>query len=86
MQIKTHQHFDKAWSKQTSKNKKAVLASIELLINNPTSPKIRLHQLKGQLYPQYSISAGEDLRIHFLQSELDTIVLMAIGTHYQLYK
>ncbi len=62
------------------------LAAIELFVKNPQAAQLRLHQLKGELYPQFSISAGGDLRLHFLKSDPETIVFTAIGTHAQLYE
>jgi len=69
MHITTHKHYDKAWVKLNDRQKKRVLAATKLLMTNPGSPQLRLHRLRGEYYPQYSISAGGDLRIHFLRWE-----------------
>ena len=73
------------WAKLSQKQHSQANASLKLFLANPSSPKIRLHQLKGNYYPQYSISAGGDLRIHFVKTDEDHIVLVMIGTHSQLY-
>ena len=86
MQILTHRQYDKAWAKLTKQQRIKALAAVKLFVVAPNSPQLRLHQLKGGYYPQYSLSAGGDLRIHFLQQDSGTIVLMLIGTHSQLYK
>lgn len=84
MQIQTHKRYDKRWAKLDDKQKERVIVALKLFITNPDEPKLRLHQLKGKYYPQYSISAGGDLRVHFLKSE-KSIILMLVGTHSQLY-
>ncbi|HEX8226937.1 MAG TPA: hypothetical protein VF572_03655 [Candidatus Saccharimonadales bacterium] len=85
MQIKTHKQYEKSWKKLTPLQRDRALGALTQWLKAPTSPALRLHQLKGEYYPQYSISAGRDLRFHFLTVSPDTIVLMAIGTHAQLY-
>ena len=85
MQTETHKQYDKAWAKLNIGQQQRALAAIKLFLLDPTHPQLRLHQLKGDYYPHYSISAGGDLRIHYLQRSEDTIVLMLIGTHSQLY-
>jgi addiction module RelE/StbE family toxin len=85
MRIETHKQYDKAWAKLNSGQQKRALIAIKQCLSEPNSPRLRIHQLKGEYYPQYSISAGGDLRIHYLQLDDGTIILMLIGTHSQLY-
>lgn len=85
MKVRTHKQYDKAWAKLNSGQQKRALAAIRQFLSQPDSPRLRVHQLKGAYYPQYSISAGGDLRIHYLQLDDETIVLMLVGTHSQLY-
>lgn len=85
MQIDTHKHFDNSWEKLSLKQQKQALRVIELFKDGAYLERMRIHQLKGKYYPQYSISVGGDLRIHYLQDDSDRIVLMLIGTHSQLY-
>lgn len=86
MQIKTHKSYDKAWARLNKKQQKRALLAIQLLITEPNNPKLRLHRLRGEYYPQYSISVGGDLRIHLLKLADKSIILMLIGTHAQLYE
>lgn len=86
MNVQTHRKYDKLWVKLTKKQQERALGALKLFLDNPLAPTLRLHQLKGEWYPLFSISAGGDLRIHFLQKDEKTIVLMAIGSHSQLYK
>jgi mRNA-degrading endonuclease YafQ of YafQ-DinJ toxin-antitoxin module len=87
MQIERHRHYDKAWVKLTLGQQTKALQAIGLFLSTPNHPKLRLHQLKGKYYyPQYSISAGGDLRIHLSIISDEAIKLMAIGRHTQLYE
>jgi mRNA-degrading endonuclease YafQ of YafQ-DinJ toxin-antitoxin module len=86
MQIRTHRHYDKMWAKLNVKDQQRVIAAVRLYLAEPKHPKLRSHTLKGKYFPQYSISAGGDLRVHLLIDEsAKAIVLMSVGTHSQLY-
>ncbi|HET9174084.1 MAG TPA: hypothetical protein VFN56_02265 [Candidatus Saccharimonadales bacterium] len=85
MRIETHKQYDKMWARLSRKQQIQVLAALKLFLEGQYKEKLRVHQLKGKYFPQYSISAGGDLRIHFLQLDEDKIVLMMVGTHNQLY-
>lgn len=87
MQIDTHKRYDKAWAKLTQRQQAKALQSLEAFANDSTLPSLRVHQLKGdvQPYPPYSISAGGDLRIYYVVIADDYVVLIAIGSHAQLY-
>jgi mRNA-degrading endonuclease YafQ of YafQ-DinJ toxin-antitoxin module len=74
------------WSKLSRKQQLQVLAVLKLFLSDQADPRLRLHQLKGKYYPQYSLSAGGDLRIHFLKAGDSRIVLMMVGSHSQLYR
>lgn len=85
MQIFTHKQYDKAWSKLSKAQQKRISKSVQLFMANPDAKSLRIHQLKGEYYPQYSLSAGGDLRIHYLVVDEQTVMLVAVGTHSQLY-
>jgi mRNA-degrading endonuclease YafQ of YafQ-DinJ toxin-antitoxin module len=85
MQVDSHKQYDKMWAKLPKRQQLQAKACLKLFLTSPSSPNLRLHQLKGSYYPQYSISAGGDLRIHFVKIAQDHIVLMMIGSHSQLY-
>jgi mRNA-degrading endonuclease YafQ of YafQ-DinJ toxin-antitoxin module len=73
------------WAKLDRKQQLQVMAALNLFMTNQNKKDLRLHQLKGKYYPQYSISAADDLRIHFLVLKKNKVVLMLVGTHDQLY-
>ncbi len=56
-----------------------------MLVTNQNKKQLRVHQLKGKYYPQYSLTVAEDLRVHFLKVRKNKIVLMLVGAHDQLY-
>ena len=85
MRIETHKSYDKMWVKLNHKQQLKVLATLKMFLGGQNGAKLRIHQLKGKYYPQYSISVSGDLHIHFLKINDDTIVLTMVGTHSQLY-
>jgi mRNA-degrading endonuclease YafQ of YafQ-DinJ toxin-antitoxin module len=85
MQVETHKHYDAMWVKLDRTQQLQVLTALKLFMTNQNTKQLRIHQLKGRYYPQYSISAAEDLRVHFLRLKKNKVVLMMVGTHDKLY-
>jgi mRNA-degrading endonuclease YafQ of YafQ-DinJ toxin-antitoxin module len=85
MQAQTHKRYNAMWAKLDRKQQLQVMAALKLFMTNQNKKQLRIHQLKGKYYPQYSLSAGDDLRIHFLEIKKNKVVLMLVGTHDQLY-
>ncbi|HEY1645489.1 MAG TPA: hypothetical protein VGF75_03840 [Candidatus Saccharimonadales bacterium] len=85
MQVQTHKRYDAMWAKLDRKQQLQVMAALKLFMTNRNKKELRIHQLRGKYYPQYSLSAADDLRIHFLVVKKNRVVLMLVGTHDQLY-
>jgi mRNA-degrading endonuclease YafQ of YafQ-DinJ toxin-antitoxin module len=89
MQVQTHKRYDKMWSEldsnQQEQEQEQVLGALKLFITNQNMGELRIHQLRGKYYPQYSLTAAEDLRVHFLRVRKNRVVLVMVGTHDQLY-
>ncbi|MGH7234086.1 MAG: hypothetical protein ACREF7_01400 [Candidatus Saccharimonadales bacterium] len=85
MQVQTHKRYDSMWSELDRKQQLQVLAALKLFMTNQSAKQLRVHQLGGKYYPQYSLSAADDLRVHFLKLKNNKVVLMMVGTHDQLY-
>ncbi len=85
MQVQTHRRYDTMWAKLDRNQQLQVMAALKLFMTNQNKKQLRIHQLKGKYYPQYSISAADDLRVHFLILKKNKVVLMMVGTHSQLY-
>jgi mRNA-degrading endonuclease YafQ of YafQ-DinJ toxin-antitoxin module len=73
------------WAKLDRTQQLQVMAALKLFMTIQNKKQLRIHQLEGKYYPQYSLSAGNDLRIHFLKVKKNKAVLMLAGTHDQLY-
>ncbi len=85
MQVQTHRRYDAMWAKLDRKQQLQVMAALKLFMTNQNKNQLRVHQLKGKYYPQYSLSVANDLRVHFLKIKKNKVVLMMVGTHDQLY-
>jgi mRNA-degrading endonuclease YafQ of YafQ-DinJ toxin-antitoxin module len=67
-----------------------IAEALRLLLVNPFAPQHETHKLKGKLSGSWACSAGYDLRIvfDFVKAEKDKdddILLLAIGTHDEVY-
>jgi len=85
MQVQTHKRYDTMWAKLDRKQQLQVMVALKLFMTNQNKSRSRVHQLKGKYYPQYSLTAADDLRVHFLKVKKNKVVLMLVGTHNQLY-
>ena len=87
MTYKTTKRFDKEYAKLSVKKQNAVDNALQLFMHEPNHPSLRVHSLVAEWKGHKSISAGGDLRIHFIEllDEL-IIVFVAVGSHSQLYK
>jgi len=55
-------------------------------IADPFDPELRTHKLRGRLLERYAFSLSESLRVVFRFRDPTTIVLIALGTHSQVYR
>jgi mRNA-degrading endonuclease YafQ of YafQ-DinJ toxin-antitoxin module len=85
MQVQTHKRYDAMWVKLDRKQQLQVMTALKLFMTSQNKKQLRIHQLEGKYYPQYSLSAASDLRVHFLIVKKNKVVLMLVGTHDQLY-
>ncbi len=86
--------FSRAFKKEVKRNpqlKAAILAVLELLKDDPFSPSLKAHKLRGQLSDCWSCSVAYDCRIIFsFTNDPDTpneqvIMLLDLGTHDEVY-
>ena len=78
--------FEKMFIKLKNKQQIAAYGAVELFLKDPTSPKLRNHALKGEYKGFRSISAGGDLRLHFMIIDPTRVLFVAVGSHAQLYE
>jgi len=80
----------KGWLRKRPDMKIDIADALRLLPVNPFAPQLETHKLKGKLSGSWACSAGYDLRIvfDFVKAEKDKdddILLLAIGTHDEVY-
>ncbi len=82
VKIEYRKNFIKQYSKLNRKQQQAADKAVTCFVANPKTKRLRLHKLKGAYSETYSISAGGDLRLHFVvrSSSTDVAVFVAVGT------
>lgn len=86
MEIIYHKKFVKNFIKLREAEKVRVQKAVALLVENKNSPLLKLHRLTSNLKNSYSISAGGDLRVVLREeSNFLVIILLAVGSHNQVY-
>ncbi len=84
MQIVFRKSFQKDFAKCSAKIQLHAEERVELFITDRFSPLLNYHALRGDYADCYSINITADFRIIFHLSD-DTMHLIRIGTHSQLY-
>lgn len=86
MQIRFHKNFEKSFKKLDKKLKAKVIQSIQLFQENPHSPSLKNHPLKGRLKGLRAFSISADIRIIFEEYEnYSLIIMLDVGTHNKVY-
>jgi addiction module RelE/StbE family toxin len=78
--------FDKQFAGLSKTQKSNAIDAIELFLEKPNDASLRNHALSEKWYGYRSISADDDLRVHFKMIDNETVYFVAIGSHSQLYK
>ena len=85
MTIRYLPKFKKQYKKLPTKMQTQFDERVQLFAIDPTSPKLKVHPLKGKYAGYWSMNLSGDLRALYIMDG-DTIVIFAlIGTHSQLY-
>lgn len=85
MVIKHLPKFKKQYKKLPAKVQAQFDDSLRLFFVDPTSPKLRVHPLKGNYAGYWSMNVNGDIRALYLLQR-DTMVIFAlIGSHSELY-
>ena len=85
--------FERAFRRRTRRNpalRKRILDTLTTLVENPFTPSLRTHRLRGQLEGLWACWVEYDCRIVFTfeadpAGGDDAIVLIDIGTHDEVY-
>jgi addiction module RelE/StbE family toxin len=87
MDIFLNKNFEKSFSKLPHKQQIKVDETISAFQENPHDPQLRNHALHGEQKGQRSLSVGGNLRIIFVEeNNYETVELLTVGTHNQVYK
>jgi addiction module RelE/StbE family toxin len=86
MNVDYSKSFDEQFRNLSRLNKQSVRDAVELFIDEPFHISLRNHPLKEQWRGYRSISADDDLRLHFKMTSKSRTIFVAVGSHNQLYK
>jgi len=86
MRIVFHRGFKKKYKKLKTKEQKRVQQRLRLFVDNPASPVLNIHELKGAYQGYLSMNMGGDLRALFHLIKKDIAFFIAIDTHNNLYE
>jgi len=78
----------RSWLKSHSGASATIEAALEELSADAAHPSLRTHKLRGPLAGCWACSAGYDLRVVFEYTQhegAEAILLLALGTHDQVY-
>jgi mRNA-degrading endonuclease YafQ of YafQ-DinJ toxin-antitoxin module len=80
--------FRRAFKRKVRGNKileKRFRDRVEIFQQDPSDPRLKTHQLSGQLEGLWSFSIDYDVRVVFSFVESDRALFIDIGTHDELY-
>ena len=77
--------FEKEFSKLHHKVRSVLLIKIKIFAVNPFEHSLHNHKLKGELKHYRSINITGDYRVIYEQLNNETVRLIRIGTHSDLY-
>ena len=83
-----HQKFLKSYSKRIKPNQKLNFIfhqRLEQFCLDPHCPQLHNHQLIGKFKDFSSFSINGDLRVIYQWIDQDTILLLDVGSHNQVY-
>ena len=86
MKVKFQKSFTNQFKKLSKTQKQLVADTIELFTEAPMHDTLRNHPLKDRWQNYRSITADDDLRLHYRVINEDTALFVAVGTHDELYK
>lgn len=86
MIIRYQKSFTEQFTKLSKMQKQLVKDTIEIFGEDTNNDALRNHPLKDEWISYRSITADNDLRLHYRVINKDTALFVAVGTHEQLYK
>jgi addiction module RelE/StbE family toxin len=86
MTLQYRKSFQRQFSKLPETKKQLVRDALELFEEDPMHNSLRNHPLKDERASYRSITAHDDLRLHYRIVNKDIALFVAVGNHDQLYK
>lgn len=80
-----HKDFKKDFRKLPKNIRERFGERFMIFLKNPTSPILRDHPLVGILEGKRAFSVGGDVRVVYRFLDKNTILLLRIGSHNQVY-
>ncbi len=85
MKISTTKKFDKQFKKQSQKIQREFGKRIELFLADNRNPMLNIHKLSGNLKDLWGFNVSGDIRVVFDSNYRNEVLLVAIGSHSELY-
>lgn len=85
-QIIVHKQFIKQFRKLPSSVQKAFQMRRDLFLDDPDSPLLKVHLLRGKFLGYKSFNVNADIRVVFKDVGNDTHLFIDIGSHSELYE
>ena len=86
MKLRYHKSFQKQVVKLPEAQEKRLKAALKLFQVEPYHKDLYNHPLTSEWRGHRSISFGGNWRVHYKPISKDVALLVAVGTHSQLYK
>lgn len=80
-----HKDFKKDYRKLAKAMQERFKDKFMLFLKNPQDPTLQDHALKGLLKGKRAFSVTGDVRVIYRFIDKDTLILLRIGTHNQVY-
>jgi addiction module RelE/StbE family toxin len=85
MEVIFHRTFLRQYKKVPSRVQEQFYERLELWLENPTHPSLRIHTLKGKYTGYWSMNITGDIRALYREEGKEVVIFAFIGTHSQLY-
>ncbi len=85
MTIRYLPKFKKQYKKLPNTFQKQFDERLQLFMNDPTAPQLRVHPLKGAYAGYWSMNVNGDIRALYTIRGDEVIIFALIGSHSELY-
>ncbi len=85
MRIAKGKQFERQYKKLPPKTQKQFADRLKLYLENKNHSLLHVHSLKGKYTGLWSFNVTADIRVIFDDSYDEVLILIAIGSHSELY-